>query len=349
LKRKTVAVLFGGHSAEHEISLQSAYSIMESLDTDKYRVVPLGITRSGEWLKYDGAIERVRDGSWNECGPCVPAVISPDRRTRGILVPEGGKAMPLPIDVAFPVLHGKNGEDGTLQGLLEMAGIPFVGCGTLSSALCMDKDMARRLVRAAGIKTPESIVLNAPVSDEELLTRTAHLHHPLFVKPVNAGSSLGITKVENPNDLPGATRDAFRHDRKVIIEEAVDGFEVGCAILGNETLTLGAVDEIELSQGFFDYAEKYTSRTAKIHTPARIDAAAADRVRQAATVIYRTLDCRDFARVDVFLTAGNEIVFNEVNTIPGFTDCSRYPNMLKSIGMTFPQIAEALIELAAQR
>ena len=348
LEQKTVVVLFGGHSTEYEVSLQSAYSVIESLDPEKYHIILLGITRQGEWLKYSGNIRHIQDDSWSNHDSCVPAVISPDRHTHGILALDSGKIMAIPIDVVFPVLHGKNGEDGKVQGLLEMAGIPCVGCGSLASALCMDKDIAHRLVHLAGIKTPNSIALDSPISDWELSKQTAHLHYPLFVKPANAGSSFGVTKVENQSRITDAVRAAFQHDHKVIIEDAIDGFEVGCAVIGNETLTLGEVDEIELSQGFFDYTEKYTLKTSKIHMPARIDSDTADRIRQTAVVIYRALGCRGFTRVDMFLTPENEIVFNEANTIPGFTSHSRYPNMLKGIGMTFPQIVDELIRLAIQ-
>ena len=348
MKQTTLAVLFGGTSTEYEVSLQSAYSVIESLNPEKYRLILLGITRRGEWLKYDGHTGRIKDGSWDQDPCCVPAVISPDRNTRGILVLDGGKAAALPVDVAFPVLHGKNGEDGTVQGLLELAGIPCVGCGTLSSALCMDKDMAHRLVRLAGIKTPPSVVLVSPNSEAELAQQTAGLQYPLFVKPANAGSSFGITKISAPDGLASAVTAAFEHDRKVMIEEAVGGFEVGCAVLGNETLTTGEVDEIELSQGFFDYTEKYTLKSSRIHMPARLEASTARRIKQTAAVIYRALECRGFARVDLFLTPENEIVFNEVNTIPGFTPHSRYPNMLSGIGMNFQQLVEQLVELALQ-
>jgi D-alanine---D-serine ligase len=348
MKQTTIAVLFGGNSTEYEISLQSACSVIESLNPEKYHIILLGITRQGEWLKYGGSISRIKNDTWSQDGYCVPAVISPDRNTHGILLLDGGKVTALPVDAAFPVLHGKNGEDGTVQGLLEMAGIPCVGCGTLSSALCMDKDVAHRLVHLAGIKTPACAVLYSSISDAELSNQTACLKYPLFVKPANAGSSFGITKVTDQSGLANAVKAAFRHDRKAIVEEAVDGFEVGCAILGNETLTIGEVDEIELSQGFFDYTEKYTLKNSKIHMPARLDAKTANRIRQAAAVIYRTLECRGFARVDMFLTPENEIVFNEVNTIPGFTSHSRYPNMLKGIGMTFQHIVDELIRLALQ-
>ncbi len=348
MKKTTIAVLFGGCSTEYEVSLQSACSVIENLDPQKYHAILIGITRQGKWLKYGGDTGPIQNDTWQDHPSSIPAVISPDRNTHGILVLGKGKVTVIPIDVVFPVLHGRNGEDGTVQGLLEMAAIPCVGCGMLGSALCMDKDIAHRLVRLAGIKTPKSIVLHSPVSDRALLEQTAHLQYPLFIKPANAGSSFGITKVLRPVGLGDAVRTAFGHDRKVIVEEAVGGFEVGCAVLGNQTLTMGEVDEIELSQGFFDYTEKYTLKTSAIHMPARIGADTADRIRQTAAVIYRALGCRGFARVDMFLTPENEIVFNEVNTIPGFTVHSRYPNMLGGIGMAFPQIVDELIRLAMQ-
>ena len=348
MKKTTIAVIFGGNSTEYEVSLQSACSVIESLNPEKYHIILLGITRQGEWLKYSGDVSQIMNDTWNQDNFCVPAVISPDRSTHGILILNDGKITALSVDIAFPVLHGKNGEDGTVQGLLEMAGIPCVGCKTLSSALCMDKDIAHRLVHLAGIKTPASIVLYSPITDGELSKQIVHLKYPLFVKPANAGSSFGITKVSNRSGLTDAVHVAFQHDRKVIIEEVVDGFEVGCAVLGNETLTMGEVDEIELAQGFFNYTEKYTLKSSKIHMPARIDTNTANRIKQTAAVIYQTLGCTGFARVDLFFTSENEIVFNEVNTIPGFTSHSRYPNMLKGIGMTFPQIVDELIRLAIQ-
>lgn len=348
MEQITVAVLFGGRSTEYEVSLQSACSVIENLDPEKYNVIQLGITRQGQWLKYSGDISLIKNDSWHEHHSCVPAIISPDCNTHGVLVMDGDKITTLPIDVVFPILHGKNGEDGTIQGLLELSGIPCVGCGTLSSAICMDKDVAHRLASLAGIKTPESIVLHYSTSDDELSKRIAHLKYPLFVKPVNAGSSFGITKVSNQNGLKEAISIAFKHDRKVIIEECIDGFEVGCAVLGNKTLTIGKVDEIELSNGFFDYTEKYTLKTSKIHMPARIVVDTANRIKETAALIYWTLGCEGYARVDMFLTPQNEIVFNEVNTIPGFTSNSRYPNMLKGIGMTFKQIVDELIRLAMQ-
>ena len=243
-------------------------------------------------------------------------------------------------------MHGQNGEDGTIQGLIEMAGIPVVGCGALSSALCMDKDRAHKLVGLAGVDVPAAIVLQAMPDEEELSTRVAQLGYPVFVKPVRAGSSFGITKVMSPASLMDAVRFAFQFDREVIIEEAISGFEVGCAVMGNSELIIGRVDEIEIFGDIFDYEEKYTLKTAKIHMPARISEDTEKRIQASAAKIYRALDCRVMARVDMFLTPDGRIVFNEVNTIPGFTPHSRFPNMMKGIGLDFPTLLDHLVDYA---
>lgn len=346
--KKTVAVLFGGRSAEYTVSLQSAYSVIQQLSREKYHLVLLGITRQGKWLIYDGEIQKIKEDTWWQDRSCVPAVLSPDRQCRGIIVMEEKQWRTLPVDVVFPVLHGINGEDGTVQGLLELAGIPYVGCGILSSAVSMDKDIAHRLIRSSGIATPRSIVLYSKTADQKLFSRIKELEYPLFVKPANAGSSFGITQVFEKNELPAAVEKAFEHDGKVVIEETISGFEVGCAILGNHSLTIGEVDEIELTEGFFDYEEKYTLQNSKIYMPARIDGNTSERIKETAVAIYRTLNCSGLARVDLFLTPEKDIVFNEVNTLPGFTSHSRYPNMLKGIGMTFENILDELIGKAMQ-
>lgn len=346
MERKKVAVLFGGCSTEYAVSLQSAYAVITNLDPEKYEAILIGITRQGAWWRYSGPPEKIQNDTWAESGECVPALIAPDRNVHGLLEFHTDRTVLTSIDVAFPVLHGKNGEDGTLQGLLTLAGIPFAGCGTLCSAMCMDKDIAHKVVSLAGIKTPRSIVLQSRLTEAELTQQIGGLTWPLFVKPANAGSSFGITKVFQESEVYTAVTLARQHDQKVIIEEAVDGFEVGCAVLGREALVIGEVDEIELSGGFFDYTEKYTLQTAKIHMPARVGPETAARIKQTAAIIYRALDCSGFARVDMFLTPGNEIVFNEVNTIPGFTAHSRYPTMLQGIGMTFGQVVDAVLNLA---
>ena len=345
MSKIVLAVLFGGHSSEYEISLQSSFSVLEALDPAKFDVITVGITSEGDWYRYDGAYEDIPTDAWkDQTDKLTPVLISHSRSQAGLLElrPEGNRL--LPIDLALPVLHGKNGEDGTVQGLLELAGIPVVGCGTLASALCMDKDRAHRLVEAAGVAVPKSVCFHDYEKDRcEALT--ASLTYPLFVKPVRAGSSFGITKVMKKEELAAAVKLAFEHDSQVIIEENVEGFEVGCAVLGRDELLVGRVDEIELSEGFFDYTEKYNLITSNIYMPARIDPATEKRVQEAAKVIYRALDCSGFARVDMFLTPEKKIVFNEVNTIPGFTSHSRYPSMMKGIGLSFRDTLEKLIGL----
>jgi len=348
MKKKKVLVLFGGCSSEYNISLQSAYSVVTNLNPKNYEIILIGITQDGNWMRYYGPYEQIADDTWLNNGPCVPAIISPSRDIHGIIEFHGNTIKNTKIDVVFPVLHGKNGEDGTVQGLLELAYIPFVGCNTLSSALCMDKDMAHKIVESAGVKTPSSVAIQYEISEEEIIDKTKFLNYPLFVKPAKAGSSLGITKILGEDELLNAIAAAFQYDNKVVIEEAIEGSEVGCAILGTNNLTVGEVDEIKLSQtkGFFDYTEKYAGKTYKIHMPAPIDKDISMAIKQTAVAIYRALGCSGLARVDMFLTPNKEIIFNEVNTIPGFTIRSRYPNMLKGIGMTFEQILDSLIELA---
>ena len=347
MKKITLAVLFGGSSTEYEISLQSAHAVLTHLDRDRYEPVLLGITRDGRWLLYQGPVDALLDDTWHtDARHTVPAVISPDRGVHGLLLIAPAGPSTRYLDAAFPVLHGKNGEDGTVQGLLELAGIPVVGCGVLASALCMDKDVAHRLVQAAGVAVPPSILFRAGEGLDTLPERTASLTYPLFVKPARAGSSFGITKVEEPGVLAEAVTAALAHDSKVVIEEAVPGFEVGCAVLGNEVLTVGHVDEIELSGGFFNYTEKYGLITSSIHMPARISQEKETEIQATAQLIYRALECSGFARVDLFLTPNGRIVFNEVNTIPGFTAHSRYPNMMRSIGLEFGPLLDRLIGLA---
>jgi D-alanine---D-serine ligase len=343
--KKKIAIIFGGCSSEYEVSLQSAYAIITNIDTKCYEKILIGISREGSWYRYYGTADRILNDTWNWKEDCRPVMFSPDRSIHGI-VELGGKGLRYErIDAAFPVLHGKNGEDGTVQGMIELAGIPLIGCGTLSSALCMDKDRAHRLVAAAGVAVPNSLVLTKQPTNVTLFEKTKHMTYPLFVKPVRAGSSFGITKVYREKDLPVAVKLAFEYDTEVILEENIEGFEVGCAVLGNRELILGEVDEIELSEGFFDYTEKYTLKSSRIHMPARIDEETTARIKQTAEVIYRTLGCQGFARVDMFLTPNKQIVFNEVNTIPGFTAHSRYPNMMNGIGLPFQELLTKLIEM----
>ena len=346
MQKKKIAVIFGGNSTEYEVSLQSASSVLENINKDKFDVIPIGITRSGEWYHYTGEIRKISDNTWFEDSKNIYSVtVCLNPSVKGFLEFAEDKYDVIKVDLIFPVLHGKNGEDGTLQGLFELAGIPVVGCNTLSSALCMDKDRAHKLVSLAGISVPKSVTFKRFEKEKAEKEIEDNLTYPLFVKPVRSGSSFGITKVNEEQELNAAIESAFEHDAEVIVEEAIDGFEVGCAVLGNEVLTVGRVDEIELTKGFFDYTEKYTLKSSNIYMPARIDEKAEKQIQKEAIIIYKALGCSGFARVDMFYTPSGEIVFNEVNTIPGFTSHSRYPNMMKGIGLSFDEMLDRLIGL----
>ncbi len=344
--KKTVAVFFGGCSTEYEVSLQSAYSVIKGIDMERYTPILIGIDRkSGQWFWYHGDVERIKEGRWQTKEDCTPVFPSVDRTVHGFCYLDQTDLQTVSLDAALPVLHGKNGEDGTIQGILELMGVPVIGCGLLASALCMDKDLAHRIVGGCGIQVPESVTVHGDFSEEELFLKAQCLGYPLFVKPVRSGSSFGITKVLKEEQLLAAVHTALEHDATALLEQMVDGFEVGCAVLGTKELLVGEVDEIELSEGFFDYTEKYTLKTSKIHVPARISSEQAKKIKETAVRIYRLLGCSGFARVDMFLTPDGEIYFNEVNTIPGFTSHSRYPNMLKAAGMSFEEVIGRLMDM----
>ena len=346
MKKLRVAVIFGGCSPEYSVSLESAHAVITHMDRTKYSPVMVGVSPKGNWFHFTGAVEKIKSDTWNNPDDCASALVSPDQDTHALLVQTSGGIEKISLDAAFPVLHGRNGEDGTVQGLFELAGIPLVGCGVLASALCMDKDRAHKLAQAAGITIPFSTVLTKKASKEDAFACAEKLGYPLFVKPVRAGSSYGITRVMERGELPAALELAFEYDDHIILEEAISGFEVGCAVLGNDTLTVGELDEIELADGFFDFTEKYTLKTSTIHVPARISPAKTAEMKEAAQQIYKALGCQGFARVDMFLDKDGRVVFNEVNTIPGFTAHSRYPSMMKAVGMSFEKVISNVIELA---
>lgn len=350
-EKAKIAVLFGGKSTEYDVSLTSASAVLRAMDAEKYDIFPIGISREGAWFYYQGEISDIADDTWqNDKCNLFPVLLNLSPTKKGFLC-LGTSKVPnffLPIDFAFPILHGKNGEDGTVQGAFEAAQIPVIGCGTLSSALCMDKDRSHRLAELAGIKTPRAVSFTKKTYKEALREIRQTLSYPLFVKPVRSGSSIGISKIAIEAELEPALLHAFLYDSEVIVEEEITGCEVGCAVMGTDELTIGRVDEIEISSGFFDYHEKYTLETSDIHMPARIDAATEERIKETAAKIYRVLHCSGFARVDMFLTTDGEIVFNEVNTIPGMTSHSRFPNMMQGIGLNFAQMIDKLIALYTQ-
>lgn len=343
--KKTIAVIFGGCSPEYPVSLESSYSVIKAINQDKYNLILIGITKEGNWYRFNGSIEKIKDNTWYKEKSCHEVFISPSRKDHGLIEIIDSTYKKIWLDAVFPILHGKNGEDGTLQGLIELAGLPLIGCKTLSSSICMDKYISHKLVEIEGVKTAKSILIDHSTGEKELIKMLGSLKFPLFVKPCCAGSSFGINKVQKFDELLPAITTAMKYDSKVIIEETIEGIEIGCAILGTEKLTVGALDEIEISTSLFDYNEKYTLKTSKIHVPARIDENIQNKIKSTALKIYSILKCQDFARVDLFLTKDNEIYFNEVNTIPGFTSHSRYPSMMKEAGLSFNELIATLIEL----
>ncbi len=347
MKKIKVGCLFGGCSSEYDVSLVSATSVIKNMNQEKYDIVMIGITKEGDFYLYDGDVDKIEKNEWFQEGKVQKITISSNRCDHGIILSETGKV--IKIDIMFPVLHGKNGEDGRLQGLFELAGIPYVGCDMTSSAVCMDKYLAHQMVQSHGLLVPTSRLFDKNTSYEEIEREVSQLKFPLFVKPLKAGSSFGITKISSIENLKDAVEEAFQYDNKMIIEENVDGFEVGCAVLGNYDLVIGEVDEIELQDGFFDYFEKYNLKTSAIHLPARLPKEEREKIKKIALEIYKVLGCSGFARVDMFYTKDKTIVFNEVNTIPGCTSHSRYPSMLKEIGMSFESVIDRLIELGLER
>jgi D-alanine--(R)-lactate ligase len=340
VKRLRIAFLFGGCSEEHDVSVKSAMEIAESIDTRKYEPIYVGIARSGVWKMCAGP-----SAEW-EAGVCRRAVLSPDRETHGLLVVESGECRAVRVDAVFPVLHGKTGEDGAVQGLLELSGIPYVGCGIQSSAICMDKSLAYVVARSAGIDTPEFSILNGAETAVPI-----ELAYPVFVKPARSGSSFGVTKVEGADELDAALTTARRYDSKVVIEQAIVGAEVGCAVLGNGSeLIVGEVDQITLRHGFFrihqEAAPEAGSENAVVTVPANLSDAKRDEIRDTAKAIYVALGCEGLARVDMFLQGDGRVVLNEVNTLPGFTAYSRYPRMMAAAGIGLSEVIDRCLSLS---
>lgn len=342
MPRLRIGILFGGMSEEHDVSVRSAREVAAALDTERYEPVWVGITRSGTWRLCDGP-----GGDWDERRGS-PAVLVPDRGVRGLLVLEGGRYRTVRLDVVLPVLHGRFGEDGSVQGLLELSGVPYVGCGVASSAACMDKSLAYVVARGAGVAAPDFRTVG-PDDDVD----AEALPYPVFVKPARSGSSFGVSKISHPSELAAAVATARRYDAKVLVEAAVVGQEVGCAVLGNGAdLVVGEVDRIALSHGFFrihqeDRPEAGSENSTPI-VPADIPDESRDLVRRTATTVYRALGCTGLARVDLFLTQAGTVVLNEVNTLPGLTSYSRYPRMMAAAGLQLPDVIDRLVDLALE-
>ena len=332
-----LGLLFGGSSEEHPVSVKSAREVAKNLDLEKYEPFWIGITQSGSWKLCDGP-----EGNWENDGGRL-AVLSPDRSVRGLIVLDAGRYETINLDVVFPVLHGRLGEDGAVQGLLELSGIPYVGCDVQGSVLCMDKSLAYVVAGNAGVATPKyrAVAANESADPDEL-------RYPVFVKPARSGSSFGVSKVSRKEDLQTAVKIARQYDSKVLIEEAVAGREVGCAVLGDGTdLITGEVDLIALSHGFFRIHQEATpengSENSTTMVPADIPAGSRLLVQETAKAVYRALGCKGLSRVDMFLKDDHTVVLNEVNTLPGLTSYSRYPRMMKAAGLPLTDVIDRIV------
>ncbi len=361
MEKKTVAVVFGGQSSEHEVSRVSAQSVLENINREKFNVKMFGITKEGRWLEYSGDITKIGSGEWEQI-----QLLSSGDNVSEASTSNGGSNIEYKnalcainndenkIDVVFPVLHGCNGEDGTIQGMLEMAGIPYVGCGVLASAVGMDKVYTKMVFEHAGIPQGKYIV----VKRKEISSRFKEIElevgeqlgYPCFVKPSNAGSSVGVSKVANSEQLHDSLLLAAKYDRKILVEEFIDGRELECAVLGNDDPKASVVGEIVPCNDFYDYKAKYIDGDSAIIIPADVDEATAQQVQLYARKAFSALDCSGLSRVDFFLRKkDNKILINEINTLPGFTSISMYPKLWEESGVSYGELIETLIELALER
>ena len=348
-----VGVVYGGRSGEHEVSLRSAAAIIRALDPARYEVVPVAITKEGRWLTgpeslhllevAQTALEPIPEHGIEVTLPADPA--------RGALMPLDGSGAAQALDVVFPVLHGTYGEDGTIQGLLELASIPYVGAGVLASAVGMDKALMKSVFRDAGIPVCRWLVTRIGEEAPVALARRVgdELGFPCFVKPANLGSSVGVSKVRAAAQLAAGVAEAGAYDPKVVIEEAIDGREFECAVLGNERPEASVIGELVPSREFYDYADKYVDQAARVIIPASLPPETAEAMRTLALRAFRAVDGAGLSRVDFFLERGGRVLVNEINTMPGFTAISMYPKLWEASGLAFPALVDRLIALAFER
>lgn len=352
MHKLTIAVIFGGQSSEHEVSCMSAANIIASLDQQKYEILPVGITKEGNWRIYHGPIEYIKSSNWEPFS--VDAALSPDASKSCLLKFVNGKYKEIPIDVIFPVLHGAWGEDGTIQGLAELSQIPYVGCGVLASAVSMDKVYTKMIAKSMRIPMAKYIWCDGRTLDAEKEKIMDHvekkLGYPCFIKPSNAGSSVGISKAKNRNELEKALYYAAQYDRKVIVEEAIEGRELECAVLGNHEIRVSGVGEILSAAEFYDYDAKYNNADSRTIVPAQLDEKTVESIRKIAAKVFHAVDASGMARVDFFVEKeSGRVLFNELNTIPGFTSVSMYPMLWEERGMTKTELMDCLITLALER
>ncbi len=353
MSKLNVCVLFGGISPEHEVSLRSAESVLKNLDSEKYNILPVGITKEGEWLLYgDSDYAQLPTGKWKNHPNTCRAIISPIRG-QGLLCFLDNFVVQKPIDVVFPVLHGENGEDGAMQGLLQMAGIPYVGPHVAESAVCMDKTLTKLVADNAGVPQAAWKLIRASElscrMDSALNAIEVAFEYPVFVKPAGTGSSVGVSKAMNREQLEQALLKAGEFDEKILVEEFIHGREIEVAVMGNDNPMASVCGEIDSGAEFYDYDAKYITDTSVSYIPARIDEATAEQVREQAVKVYQALGCKGLSRVDFFVTyAEQRIVFNEINTLPGFTSISMYPKLFAASGIPYGELLDQLLNLALE-
>ena len=350
-----VALLFGGMSSEHEVSCVSVGNFVRNIDRSKYEVLTVGITKEGRWLYTEATAEQMADGSWEELPGNMACVISPDRADHGmILFTPDGRVEKMHLDVVIPVLHGLWGEDGTVQGLLELAGIAYVGCGVLASSVCMDKAVANALFEANGVPHTKWVAANRWEIEKDLEGVCAGVEQklgwPVFVKPANAGSSVGISKVSSQEELKAAIALALENDRKVVFEAFVDGQEVECAVIGSDPAVSTRPGEILAGAEFYTYDDKYKNGVSQVVIPAKLPEEKLDEVKTYAAMAYTALGCEGLARCDFFVEKDTgRVLINEINTFPGFTPISMYPKLMEHEGIPVPALIDRLIALALER
>lgn len=360
MNKKRVAIVFGGQSAEHEVSRVSAEEVVKNIDRDKYDVIMIGVTRLGKWLRYDGPETLLSGGQWQEIAETrlmnqaakLPEIS--ENSARQLLRGAGAENGEKRIDVVFPLIHGCNGEDGTLQGLLELAGVPYVGCGVLSSALGMDKGFAKIVFEKEGIPQGTYMVVTRSELGEKkngIICKAENMFgYPCFVKPCNSGSSVGVTKAHDRDELEKGLGVAAEYDRRILVEEFIDGREVECAVLGNDNPVASVVGEVIPGNEFYDYAAKYSSDSkSKTIIPASLPEEVANTVREYSIRAFKALDCSGLARADFFVRRSGEVLINEINTMPGFTRISMYSKLWEATGVPYPDLIDKLIQLALQR
>ena len=349
---KNLLVIFGGCSSEYAISLRSSASVLRNINADKYNVLTLGITRDGRWLYYSGSIDDIENDTWYTSDFACPAILSPDRCDKALIIMKDDYVEKIGIDVIFPVLHGKNGEDGTIQGLFELAGIPYVGCGHLASGMCMDKAVTNTLADAAGIPGAKWAAFTKTEYESgnvDLEPIIEKLSFPIFVKPANAGSSVGISKAHNLEELKVALDVAFQNDYKAVLEETLVGREIECAVMGNENPIASCIGEILPTAEFYDFDAKYIDNSTGLAIPADLPEDVSEKVRKAAVNAYKALGCEGCSRVDFFLADDGTCYLNEINTLPGFTSISMFPKLFGQVGIPYSELIDKLVEYAENR